>query len=222
MDCIVHLIMWIRSCLCCTRSPESQWPACSSTQQDADKTFQALQTKLEEGSEGISFIEALAATLKAVLATIKQYQPVITEAFGAPRVVDMVKDVSLALDDKVPPCRFLHAWQAPCNGDKHVPCAYIQVPVIPIGLPGDFFWDHGWHLHVAQRVVHMTVQPGYCDEQMRFRSSQWGLQFPLASVAALCVKSRAARHALYLDARPGFVYLTGCLPSTCHRAHLLS
>lgn len=37
-----------------------------------------------------------------MLASIKQYQPVISEAFGAPRVVDLVKDVSLALDDKVP------------------------------------------------------------------------------------------------------------------------
>lgn len=74
---------------------------CSSTQQDSDTIFEALNSSLQDGSEGVSFIEALASTLKAVLAAIKEYQPVITEAFGAPRVIDLIKDVSLALDDKV-------------------------------------------------------------------------------------------------------------------------
>jgi hypothetical protein len=73
----------------------------SSTQLDADEAFAALQKRLEANPQDMVFVDAMAATLKSVHTAVKENQPVITEAFGATRMLDLVKDVSLALDEKV-------------------------------------------------------------------------------------------------------------------------
>ena len=83
-----------------------EWPPCrphptlqcSSTQQEADEVF----ADLEAGKEA-SYIGTMAKTLKSIHTAVKENQVVITEAFGPAHVLDLVKDVSLALDEKVCP-----------------------------------------------------------------------------------------------------------------------
>jgi hypothetical protein len=70
--------------------------ACSSTQQQADEAF----ADLESGKEK-SYIGTMAKTLKFIHTAVKENQAVIIEAFGPIHVLDLVKDVSLALDEKV-------------------------------------------------------------------------------------------------------------------------
>lgn len=69
---------------------------CSSTQQEADQAFADLQS-----GKDTSYIGAMAKTLKSIHTAVKENQVVITEAFGSAHVLDLVKDVSLALDEKV-------------------------------------------------------------------------------------------------------------------------
>lgn len=75
--------------------PPSALP-CSSTQQEADEAFADL-----ESVKDASYIGTMAKTLKSIHTAVKENQVVITEAFGPTHVLDLVKDVSLALDEKV-------------------------------------------------------------------------------------------------------------------------
>lgn len=127
--------------------------SCSATQQHADNVFEALHAKAKEAPIDVSFIEALAATLKGVLATIKQYQPVISEAFGPPRVLELVKDVCLALDDKVCSFDILHFASAGYMADMSDKREYIQC--LSFGLQSQLSADH--RLLVAATVWNLVL-----------------------------------------------------------------